>query len=209
MTTVELRKFFVYGVENAEGEIFRMIKEATLATSVATDAVKFYHSIGFNKVIATNCNDVVFIKDNNGRLLSFVVDVCHTKATSTKEYRTAYWALKEVERQAEAVAEKAAAAAAKVDVEESREVAAEIKVIEATIASMAERKNTTIKGSVEVKSPHKKKTTYYAVRKGRTIGIFTDWAEAEASVKGFSDPKFKKFSVYKDAEDFMKGGDDE
>ena len=194
MTTVNLKKFFVYGIKNAEGETFRMIKEAKLAASVAADAVKFYHDIGFNKVVATNCNDSVFVKDSNGRLLAFVVDVCHTKADGTKEYRTAYWALKEVERQAEAVAAKAAAEAKK---EEGREVA------------INKKENTTIKGSIEVKSPQPKKTIYYAVRKGRTIGIFTDWAEASASVTGYSDARFKKFSVLKDAEEFMEGGDDE
>lgn len=200
-TNNNLKQFFVFGIEDAEGSVFRMIKEATLATSVATDAVKFYHSIGFNKVIATNCNDVVFIKDNNGRLLSFVVDVCHMKAIGTKEYRTAYWALKEVERQAEAVAEKAAAAkkaSAKVDaeVEEDREVA-------------TDKKNATIKGSIDVRDPRPKKTIYYAVRKGRTVGIFTDWGKASESVTGYSGAVFKKFSVLKDAEEYMKGGDNE
>lgn len=200
MTTLEnLKKFFVCGIRDAKGETFRMIKEATLVASVAADAVKFYHGIGFNKVVATNCNNSVFIKDSNDRLLAFVVDVCHTKATGTKEYRTAYWALKEVERQAKAVAEKAAAAkktSAKVDAEakEGREVATE--------------KNATIKGSIEVKSPQKK-TTYYAIRKGRTVGILTDWGEASESVTGYSGAVFKKFSVLKDAEEYMKGGDDE
>lgn len=195
MTTLEnLKKFFVCGIRDAEGETFRMIKEATLVANVAADAVKFYHGIGFNKVVATNCNDSVFIKDSNDRLLAFVVDVCHTKATGTKEYRTAYWALKEVERQAEAVAEKAAA---KVDAEakEGREVATE--------------KNATIKGSVEVKSPQQKKTTYYAIRKGRTVGIFTDWGETFELVNGYSGAEFKKFSVLSDAEEYLKGGDNE
>lgn len=201
MTTVEtLKIFFVFGIKNGKGETFRGEKKARIATDVATSVVEFYHEAGFGKVVATNCNDSVFIKDKNDRLLSFVTPVGHLKADGSKEYRTAYWAWNEVKRQAQIVAEKAAAkkASAKVDAEEKgHEVVTDKK------------ESTTIKGSVEVRSPHKKKTTYYAVRKGRTIGIFTDWAEAEASVKGFSDPKFKKFSVYKDAEDFMKGGDDE
>jgi caulimovirus viroplasmin len=201
MTTVKtLKRFFVFGIENGKGETFRGEKKARIATDVATSVVEFYHGAGFGKVVATNCNDSVFIKDKNDRLLSFVTPVGHLKADGSKEYRTAYWAWNEVKRQAQIVAEKAAAkkASAKVDAEEKgHEVVTDKK------------ESTTIKGSIEVRSPHKKKTTYYAVRKGRTIGIFTDWAEAEASVKGFSDPKFKKFSVYKDAEDFMKGGDDE
>ena len=200
MTTVELRKFFVYGVENAEGKTFRGIKEATLATSVASDVVKFYCGIGFGKVIATNCNDSVFIKDKNDRLLSFVTPIGNLKADGSKEYRTAYWAWKEVKRQAAAVAEKAAATSATVDAEakeKGREVATDKK------------ENTTIKGSIEVGSPRSKKTTYYAIRKGRTIGILTDWGEASESVTGYSGAVFKKFSVLKDAEEYMKGGDDE
>lgn len=200
-TNNNLKQFFVFGIEDAEGKTFRMIKEAKIATSVASSAVEFYRGAGFTKVVATNCNDSVFIKDKNDRLLSFVTPVGHLKADGSKEYRTAYWAWKEVKRQAAAVAEKAAAAkkaSAKVDAEvkkdESREVATD--------------KNTTIKGSIEVEQP-RKKIVYYAVRKGREVGIFTDWAKASASVTGYSDARFKKFSVLKDAEEFMEGGDNE
>lgn len=182
-----LKKFFVFGIENAEGKTFRGEKEAALATSVATDIMKYYNGIGFKKVIATNCNNVVLIKDSNGRLLSFVVDVCYLKADGNKEYRTAYWALKEVKRQAAAVTEKAAVkSSVEVDVEE----------------------NTTIKGSVEVKSPQKK-VIYYAIRKGRMTGIFTDWGETFELVNGYSGAEFKKFSVLSDAEEYLKGGDNE
>lgn len=197
-TTLKMRKFFVYGIENAEGVVFRMTKEATLATSVATDAVKYYNSIGFGKVVATNCNNTVFIKDSNDRLLAFVTETCHLKADGSKEYRTAYWACKEVNRNAKAVAEKAAAAkaSAKVDAEdkEGREVAT--------------KENTTIKGSIEVEQP-RKKIVYYAIRKGRVVGILTDWGEASQSVTGYSGAEFKKFSVLSDAEEYLKGGDDE
>lgn len=195
-----LKKFFVFGIENAEGKTFRGEKEAALATSVATDIMKYYNGIGFKKVIATNCNNVVFIKDSNGRLLSFVVDVCHTKEEGTKEYRTAYWALKEVERQANAVAEKTAAkeTSAKVDAEVTKEKGREV----------ATKETTTIKGSVEVKTPQKM-PWYYAVRNGRTIGIFTDWSKASESVTGYPDARFKKFRALKDAQEFMEGGDDE
>lgn len=120
MTTLNLRKFFCFGIENMKGETFHGTKEATLATSVASDVVKFYCGIGFGKVIATNCNDAVFIKDCNDRLLAFVTDEINLKADGSKEYRTAYWAWKEVNRNAKAVAEKAAAAkkaSAKVDAE--------------------------------------------------------------------------------------------
>lgn len=198
MTTVAtLKRFFVYGIENVKGETFHGTKEATLAISVASDVVKYYRDIGFGKVVATNCNDSVFIKDKNDRLLSFVTPVGHLKADGSKEYRTAYWAWCEVKRQANAVAEKAAAkASAKVDteVEEDREVA-------------TKEKSATIKGSIEVGPP--KKVTYYAIRKGRVVGILTDWGEASQSVTGYSGAEFKKFSVLSDAEEYLKGGDDE
>lgn len=202
MTTVELRKFFVYGVENAEGKTFRGIKEATLATSVAYDVVKFYCGIGFGKVIATNCNDAVFIKDCNDRLLAFVTDEVNLKADGSKEYHTAYWAWKEVNRNAKAVAEKAAAAAkaaAKVDAEDKkgREVATD------------EKKSAIIKGNIEVRGPQQKMPWYYAVKNGRTVGIFTDWGEASESVTGYPDARFKKFRALKDAQEFMEGGDNE
>lgn len=201
MTTVEtLKKFFVFGIENGKGETFRGEKKARIATDVATSVVEFYHGAGFGKVVATNCNDSVFIKDKNDRLLSFVTPVGHLKADGSKEYRTAYWAWKEVKRQAKIVAEKAAAAkkaSAKVDaeVEEGREVATD--------------KNATIKGSIEVGAPQKKMPWFYAVRNGRTVGIFTDWGKASESVTGYPDAQFKKFRVLKDAQEFMKGGDDE
>lgn len=198
-TNVNFKRFFCFGIENVKGETFHGIKEAVLATNVATDVVKFYNGIGFNKVVATNCNDSIFVKDSNDRLLAFVTDEVNLKADGSKEYRTAYWAWKEVNRNAEAVAEKAAAkkASAKIDAEEKgHEVVTEKK------------ENATIKGSIEVRSPQKK-TTYYAIRKGRTIGILTDWGEASESVTGYSGAVFKKFSVLKDAEEYMKGGDDE
>lgn len=187
-STVNLKKFFVFGIENAEGKTFRGEKEAALATSVATDVMKYYHDIGFSNIVPVNCNNVILIKDSNGRLLSFVVDVCHTKEEGTKEYRTAYWALKEVRRQAELVVKKTVAkSSVEVDIEE---------------------KNTTIKGSIEVKSP-RQKITYYAIRKGRTVGILTDWGETFNSVNGYSGAEFKKFSVLSDAEEYLKGGNDE
>ena len=198
-TTLEMKRFFVYGIENAQGTTFHGIKEATLATSVASDVVKFYCGIGFGKVVATNCNDSVFIKDKNDRLLSFVTPVGNLKADGSKEYRTAYWAWKEVKRQAAAVAEKAAAAkkaSAKVDAEEKGH-------------EVATNKNATIKGSIEVKAPQEKMPWFYAVRNGRTVGIFTDWSEASASVTGYPDARFKKFRALKDAQKFMEGGDDE
>ena len=189
MTTLtNLKKFFVFGIENAEGKTFRGYKEAALAASIATDVMKYYHGIGFNGIVATNCNNSIFIKDNNGRLLSFVTETCYLEADGSKEYRTAYWAWKEVKRQAELVAKKAA--------------------VKSSVEVNTEEKNTTIKGSVEVRSPQKK-IVYYAIRKGRITGILTDWGKTFESVNGYSGAEFKKFSVLSDAEEYLKGGNDE
>ncbi len=49
---------------------------------------------------------------------------------------------------------------------------------------------------------------YYAVKNGRDIGIFSTWAECEASVRGFSGSVFKKFSSLREAEDFIGGVED-
>ena len=39
------------------------------------------------------------------------------------------------------------------------------------------------------------KKKYYAVRKGRTIGVFDNWAECEESVLGFSGSEYKGFKT--------------
>ena len=44
---------------------------------------------------------------------------------------------------------------------------------------------------------------YYAVRKGKTSGIYESWKECEQQVKGYSGAEYKKFSTYEEAEDFM------
>lgn len=202
MTTVNLKKFFVSGLLNASGETFSGKKNYASVIDGGKKGQAFYEGLGFTNVTMTTCHGVALVKDSNDRLLSFVVPISHIskKTCDIKEYNMAYWALSEVKRQAKAVAEKAAAAkaSAKVDAEatkdESREVATE--------------KSATIKGSIEVRSPQKK-TTYYAIRKGRTIGILTDWGEASESVTGYSGAEFKKFSVLSDAEEYLKGGDDE
>ena len=44
---------------------------------------------------------------------------------------------------------------------------------------------------------------FYAVKAGRTPGIYKTWAECENQVKGFSGAKFKKFDNEKDALNFI------
>ena len=48
--------------------------------------------------------------------------------------------------------------------------------------------------------------SYYAVHKGREIGIFKDWKSCKKQIDGFSNPVYKKFNNQKDAEDFVKNG---
>lgn len=47
------------------------------------------------------------------------------------------------------------------------------------------------------------KMPFYAVAKGRSVGIFNTWAECEAQVKGFSGAKYKKFDSESSAKDFI------
>lgn len=45
---------------------------------------------------------------------------------------------------------------------------------------------------------------FYAVARGRTTGIFTDWSECFDSVNGFSNAKYESFKKRKDAERFLE-----
>lgn len=40
------------------------------------------------------------------------------------------------------------------------------------------------------------KKNYYAVRKGRTPGIYTSWEECEKQIKGYSNTEYKGFTTY-------------
>ncbi|GAB2794136.1 ribonuclease H family protein [Rhabdobacter roseus] len=46
-----------------------------------------------------------------------------------------------------------------------------------------------------------KKQKYYVVWQGRQTGVFTDWKECEAQIKGFEDARFKSFDSLKEAEE--------
>ncbi|GAB3171872.1 ribonuclease H1 domain-containing protein [Telluribacter humicola] len=45
-----------------------------------------------------------------------------------------------------------------------------------------------------------KKQKYYVVWQGRQTGVFTDWKECEAQIKGFQDARYKSFDSLKEAE---------
>ncbi|KAJ3972292.1 ribonuclease H-like domain-containing protein [Lentinula raphanica] len=49
----------------------------------------------------------------------------------------------------------------------------------------------------------KSKDGYYAVRKGRVIGVYTTWNECEQQVKGYTGAAFKKFFSKAEAEAFV------
>ena len=44
---------------------------------------------------------------------------------------------------------------------------------------------------------------FYAVAKGRKIGIFNTWPECQAQITGFAGPKFKKFETRDEAQAFI------
>lgn len=45
---------------------------------------------------------------------------------------------------------------------------------------------------------------YYAVRKGKTTGIFLTWADCQAQTSGFSGAEFKSFTNIEEAEKFLE-----
>lgn len=49
----------------------------------------------------------------------------------------------------------------------------------------------------------------YAVRKGRTTGLFSTWTETQASVHGFSGAEYKSFRTKSEAKAFIRGRYDE
>lgn len=44
---------------------------------------------------------------------------------------------------------------------------------------------------------------FYAVKKGRKLGIYKTWSECEEQVKGYSDAKYKKFKTLDEARSFI------
>jgi ribonuclease HI len=47
--------------------------------------------------------------------------------------------------------------------------------------------------------------SFYAVKEGFNTGIYSTWNECEKQVKGYKNPKFKKFNTYEEAENFNNG----
>lgn len=47
---------------------------------------------------------------------------------------------------------------------------------------------------------------FYAVRKGRKVGVFTTWAECSSYITGFSGAEYKSFKTEQEAKDYVNGG---
>ena len=47
---------------------------------------------------------------------------------------------------------------------------------------------------------------FYAVKKGRTTGICTDWASCKEAINGFSGAVYKSFTTKEEAELFLGEG---
>ena len=45
---------------------------------------------------------------------------------------------------------------------------------------------------------------FYAVKNGKNIGVYNTWAECQEQVIGFSGAKYKKFSTFKEAVNFIE-----
>ena len=62
---------------------------------------------------------------------------------------------------------------------------------------------TTVEMSRKNKKPMKR-CCFYAVARGRQIGLFDKWADCSTNVKGFSSALYKKFEYKRDAEDWLE-----
>jgi viroplasmin and RNaseH domain-containing protein len=50
------------------------------------------------------------------------------------------------------------------------------------------------------------KNKFYAVRKGHSTGIFTDWPTCQQATAGFRGAEFKSFPTRQEAEAYLRGG---
>lgn len=48
-----------------------------------------------------------------------------------------------------------------------------------------------------------KGTKYYAVARGRHVGIFTDWYTCSKLVYAYRNSKYKSFDTFEEAQDYM------
>jgi ribonuclease HI len=50
---------------------------------------------------------------------------------------------------------------------------------------------------------------FYGVQRGRVPGVYSDWAEAQDQIKGFTRPRYKKFATRAEAQAFVRMGQPE
>lgn len=177
-TVVTTKEFFVSGILNSNGEVFSGKKNYSSIVDGGKKAKSFYEGLGFKDVKTVPLHGTVLVKDSNDRLLSFVTPVGHTnkKSCSDKEYNTVYWAWNEVKRQAQTVAEKAAATESSVNVNAEEEVFVR---------------------------PKKQNKNFYAVISVEYTGFVLKWARCEELTKG-KNAKFKGFNGLEQAKAWMR-----
>eukprot|EP00029_Vermamoeba_vermiformis_P001672 TRINITY_DN11887_c0_g1_i1.p1 TRINITY_DN11887_c0_g1~~TRINITY_DN11887_c0_g1_i1.p1 ORF type:complete len:347 (+),score=56.19 TRINITY_DN11887_c0_g1_i1:42-1082(+) len=61
-----------------------------------------------------------------------------------------------------------------------------------------------ISSILKTMSKRNNSTKWYAVRKGRKPGIYTQWNDCNAQVTGFKGSEFKSFTAEKDAQEYLK-----
>lgn len=178
MTTTNLKKFFVFGILNASGEIFSGKKSYASIIDGGKKGQSFYEGLGFTSVAMTICHGIALIKDSNDRLLSFVAPVSHmSKKTCTqKEYNMTYWAWNEVKRQAKAVVEKTA--------------------VEPSVNSDTEEEEVFVR-------PEGQNKNFYAVISVEYTGFVLKWARCKELTDGKS-AKFKGFNGLEQAKTWMR-----
>lgn len=49
-------------------------------------------------------------------------------------------------------------------------------------------------------------TRFYGIQRGRVPGVYTNWAEAQEQIRGFTRPRYKKFSTREEAAEFASLG---
>lgn len=180
MTTVNLKKFFIFGLLNSKGEVFSGKKEYPSIIDGGKKAKAFYEDLGFKEIKTVSLHGIVLVKDNNDRLLSFVAPVSHLskKSCAKKEYSTTYWAWCEVKHQAEIIAKKATEKA------------------ESSVNSDTEEDDVFIR-------PEGQNKNFYAVISVEYTGFVLKWARCKELTDGKSS-KFKGFNGLEQAKAWMR-----
>lgn len=180
MTTATTKEFFVFGLLNSAGETFSGKKEYLSVIDGGKKAKAFYEGLGFKDIQMATCHGIVLVKDSNNRLLSFVAPVSHInkKTCTIKEYNMTYWALNEIKRNAEAIAEKAAVA------------------VESSVNSDTEEDEAFVR-------PEGQNKNFYAVISVEYTGFVLKWARCKELTDGKS-AKFKGFNGLEQAKAWMR-----